>query len=104
MAPDRGEGEPDLLGRAYEYLVEQFAERDRVSMVVYAGASGLVLPPTSGANKARILDALESLEAGGSTNGGEGIQLAYDLATESFLEEGINRVILAGGLQKLDPT
>ena len=84
-----------LLKQGLRFLVEQFAERDRISMVVYAGASELVLPPTSGANKAGILEALESLEAGGSTNGGEGIQLAYDLATQNFLEGGINRVILA---------
>lgn len=77
------------------YLTEQLVERDSISIVVYAGSSGTVLPPTSGADKATILGALERLEEGGSTNGGEGIELAYRLAAENFVEGGINRVVLA---------
>jgi len=66
-----------------------------VAIVVYAGSSGLVLPATSCRNKGPILAALDNLQAGGSTNGGEGIQLAYDTASASFIEGGVNRVILA---------
>jgi len=75
--------------------VEQLREEDRVSIVVYAGRAGLVLPPTSGYDKRRILDAIDGLEAGGSTAGGAGIRLAYDQARESYVEGGNNRVILA---------
>src|SRR5262245_19858732 len=64
-------------------------------MVVYAGASGLVLPSTSCLHKLEILSAIEQLRAGGSTNGGAGIQLAYDVATRNFIKNGTNRVILA---------
>jgi Ca-activated chloride channel family protein len=64
-------------------------------MVVYAGSSGLALPPTSGKDKDRILAALDALEAGGSTNGAEGIRLAYSVAEQHFVKNGINRVILA---------
>jgi Ca-activated chloride channel family protein len=84
-----------LLKRALQMLVGQLEDRDRVSIVVYAGASGVVLEPTAGSDRARISDALDRLEAGGSTNGGEGIALAYALARRSFIEGGINRVILA---------
>jgi Ca-activated chloride channel family protein len=70
-------------------------ERDSVAIVVYAGAAGLVLPPTNGDNKAAIYEAIENLEAGGSTAGGEGIELAYQVAAENFIEGGNNRVILA---------
>jgi Ca-activated chloride channel family protein len=84
-----------LLKRALRLLVKQLDARDRVSIVVYAGASGLVLPPTSGADQRTILDAFDKLQAGGSTNGGQGIALAYATATRSFLQGGINRVILA---------
>ena len=66
-----------------------------MSIVVYAGAAGLVLEPTRGENKRRILDALDRLQAGGSTAGGAGIQLAYAVAKENFMPEGNNRVILA---------
>jgi Ca-activated chloride channel family protein len=69
--------------------------RDRVSIVVYAGASGLVLPPTSGSERQDILDSLDRLQAGGSTNGGQGIELAYATAARHFVEGGVNRVILA---------
>jgi len=84
-----------LLKRGMKMLVEQLDKRDRVAIVVYAGASGLVLPSTSATQKLQILDALERLHAGGSTNGGAGIQLAYDIATRHFIRGGVNRVILA---------
>jgi len=84
-----------LVKRALALLVEQLGERDRLALVAYAGAAGLVLPPTSGADRARILEALERLEAGGSTNGGDGIQLAYDVTQQAFVAGGVNRVILA---------
>jgi Ca-activated chloride channel family protein len=84
-----------LLKRGMKMLVEQLDRRDRVAIVVYAGASGLVLPSTSAGQKTQILDALERLQAGGSTNGGAGIRLAYDLATRHFVRGGVNRVILA---------
>src|SRR3981189_1216972 len=73
-------------------LVSQLREEDRVAIVVYAGRAGLVLPSTS--DKQRILGALEGLEAGGSTAGGAGIKLPYDVARENFIRHGNNRVIL----------
>jgi Ca-activated chloride channel family protein len=76
-------------------LVKELRPEDHVAIVVYAGASGLVLPPTSGADQATILDALARLTAGGSTNGADGIQLAYRAARANFDPRGINRVILA---------
>ena len=76
-------------------LVEQLGENDQVAIVVYAGASGLVLPSTSCIKKAEIMSAIDQLRAGGSTNGGAGIQLAYDIATQNFIKKGTNRVILA---------
>jgi Ca-activated chloride channel family protein len=84
-----------LVKRGFQLLVDQMGERDSVAIVVYAGAAGLVLPPTNGDNKAAIYEAIESLEAGGSTAGGEGIELAYRVAAENFIEGGNNRVILA---------
>jgi len=84
-----------LLKKGLKMLVEQLGENDRVSIVVYAGASGLVLPATSCDNKKDILWALERLSAGGSTNGAGGIQLAYQTAVANYIEGGINRVILA---------
>ena len=84
-----------LLKSALRAMVGHLGENDRVAIVVYAGASGLVLPSTSCQEKARVLAALELLESGGSTNGGAGIQLAYDQAVANFLEKGTNRVILA---------
>ena len=84
-----------LIKRALPLLVEKLTENDRVAIVVYAGASGLVLPSTSCDHKAKILAALENLEAGGSTNGASGIQLAYDTAIANFIKGGTNRVILA---------
>jgi Ca-activated chloride channel family protein len=90
--------EPDklpLLKDSFRMLVEQLREEDRVAIVVYAGAAGLVLPSTSGANKEAILCAIDKLEAGGSTAGAAGIQLAYQVAQRSFMRSGNNRVILA---------
>jgi len=86
-----------LLRRAMDMMVRRLNENDRVAIVVYAGASGLVLPSTSctEANKPRILSALEQLQAGGSTNGGQGIQLAYTVAVQNLIRGGANRVILA---------
>ena len=84
-----------LLKRSLGLLVEQLRPQDRVAIVVYAGNAGLVLPSTSGAEKGRISASIEQLEAGGSTAGGAGIQLAYNVAKENFLENGNNRVILA---------
>ncbi len=84
-----------LVKQAMRLLVDKLEDRDRVAIVVYAGNSGLVLPSTSGSDKQRILDAIEQLEAGGSTNGAAGIQLAYREALANFRRNGINRVILA---------
>jgi Ca-activated chloride channel family protein len=84
-----------LVQWSLQRLVEQLGENDQVSIVVYAGASGLVLPPTSCVHKAAIVSAIAELRAGGSTNGGAGIQLAYDIAAQHFIKNGTNRVILA---------
>ena len=84
-----------LLRQAMGLLVNQLDARDSISVVVYAGASGVVLPPTRGNRKADILNALNQLQAGGSTNGAAGIELAYQMARQNFVEGGINRVILA---------
>ncbi|MEJ1239181.1 von Willebrand factor type A domain-containing protein [Chryseolinea sp. T2] len=84
-----------LLKSSLKMLVEQLRDEDHVAIVVYAGAAGLVLEPTSGANKKTIINALDRLEAGGSTAGGEGIELAYATAKKYFKSEGNNRVILA---------
>jgi len=84
-----------LLKAAMGLLVDQLRAQDRVAIVVYAGASGLVLPPTPGDARGAIRDALDALQAGGSTAGGAGIQLAYEVATRSFIRGGVNRVILA---------
>ncbi|WP_419211156.1 YfbK domain-containing protein [Maribacter sp. X9] len=84
-----------LLKSAFKLLINQLREKDKVAIVVYAGAAGVVLEPTSGRDKKKILNALNKLEAGGSTAGGEGIELAYALATEHFKKNGNNRVILA---------
>ncbi len=83
-----------LVKSGLKLLVEQLDERDRVAIVVYAGASGLVLPSTTGDRKQIILSAIEHLAARGSTNGGAGIQLAYETAAENFIAKGTNRVIL----------
>lgn len=84
-----------LLKQSLKILVKEMRAKDKVSIVVYAGAAGLVLPPTSGDEKETINNALEKLNAGGSTAGGEGIMLAYKIAVENFIKGGNNRVILA---------
>lgn len=84
-----------LVKRSLCLLVRQLSAQDRISLVVYAGSAGVVLPPTSGAQKTKILEAINRLEAGGSTAGVAGIQLAYDLAEDHFQPQGNNRVILA---------
>jgi len=83
-----------LVQSSLSMLTDQLRENDYVSIVVYAGAAGLVLPPTSGMHKDKIKKALYDLEAGGSTAGGEGIQLAYKTAADNLIKEGNNRVIL----------
>lgn len=83
-----------LVKSSMKMLVDQLRQQDRISMVVYAGAAGLVLPPTSGAEKIKIKEAIDRLEAGGSTAGGAGIKLAYRVAKENFMKNGNNRVIL----------
>ncbi|MFX8848536.1 VWA domain-containing protein, partial [Acinetobacter baumannii] len=75
-------------------LVDQLRINDRISIVVYAGNAGLVLPPTSGKEKMIIKQAIDNLEAGGSTAGGAGIKLAYKTAQQNFIKGGNNRVIL----------
>ncbi|PSK95247.1 VWA domain-containing protein [Taibaiella chishuiensis] len=84
-----------LLKASMKLLVRQLRPVDRVAIVVYAGAAGLVLPSTPGDHKAEINAALEQLQAGGSTAGGAGIELAYKIAAEHFIKDGNNRVILA---------
>lgn len=84
-----------LLKQGMDLLVDQMREEDHISIVVYAGAAGLVLDPTSGADKAKIKAAIDQLSAGGSTAGGAGIQLAYDVAEKNFKKDGNNRIILA---------
>lgn len=84
-----------LLKESLKILVRQLRKEDTISIVVYAGAAGLVLPPTSGKDKKIIIDALDKLNAGGSTAGGAGIELAYKTAQENFKKNGNNRVILA---------
>jgi len=91
MPPDK----LPLIKTAMRMLVDTLTERDRIAIVVYAGASGLALPSTSGANKEKIHQAIAQLEAGGSTNGAAGITLAYQVAQDHFAKGGINRVILA---------
>jgi Ca-activated chloride channel family protein len=83
-----------LVQRSLSMLVRELGENDQVSIVVYAGAAGLVLPPTSGADQGQILAAIENLRAGGSTNGGQGIHLAYATARQNFIKHGTNRVLL----------
>lgn len=91
QAPDK----LPLLKSAFRLLVNQMSERDRVSIVTYAGSAGTVLEPTSGAQKEKILAALDGLEAGGSTAGAAGIEQAYRLAEQSLVKDGVNRVMLA---------
>lgn len=84
-----------LLKKSLSLLTKTLSANDRISLVVYAGASGVVLEPTAGNQTAKIELALERLSAGGSTNGAAGIQLAYQMAEKSFIEGGINRILLA---------
>lgn len=84
-----------LLKSSMKVLVDQLRKEDKVSIVVYAGAAGLVLPATNGNEKATIMEALNNLNAGGSTAGGAGIELAYKTAAENFIKGGNNRVVLA---------
>lgn len=84
-----------LLKSAFALLVDQLRPEDRVAIVVYAGAAGLVLESTPGDRKGKILAALNDLEAGGSTAGGQGLRLAYDVAREHYIDGGNNRIILA---------
>jgi Ca-activated chloride channel homolog len=84
-----------LLISSFKTMVEHLRPQDTVSIVVYAGSAGLVLPATRGDDKETILNALGKLKAGGSTNGGQGIALAYQMAKENFISGGVNRVILA---------
>ncbi len=84
-----------LLKQSLKILLEKLRPKDRVAIVVYAGAAGVVLPSTSCDEKDKILKALNKLEAGGSTGGGAGIRLAYKIAKENYIEGGNNRVVLA---------
>jgi len=83
-----------LIKQALRQLVKRMNENDRVAIVVYANRAGIKLDSTSCANKERILEAIDALDAGGSTNGGDGIQQAYALASEHFIRGGVNRVLL----------
>lgn len=83
-----------LVKSSMKLLVDQLREMDKVSIVVYAGNAGLVLSPTSGADKIKIKEAIDELEAGGSTAGGEGIKLAYATARKNYVKGANNRVIL----------
>ena len=84
-----------LVKSAMRMLVDQIRPEDRIAIVVYAGAAGLVLPSTNGDQKEKIINALDQLQAGGSTAGGQGIQLAYKVAQDNFIKGGNNRIILA---------
>ncbi len=83
-----------LVKASLKMLTDQLREKDHISIVVYAGNAGMVLPSTSGDNKIKIKNAIDALEAGGSTAGGAGIELAYKIAQQNFMEEGNNRIIL----------
>ncbi|MCP1603528.1 vWA domain-containing protein [Pseudomonas citronellolis] len=91
---DRREGLPLVKG-TLKLLVDQLRPQDKVSLVVYAGESRVVLEPTSGKDKAKIRAAIEQLQAGGSTAGAAGIELAYRMAQQGFIDKGINRILLA---------
>lgn len=84
-----------LLKSSFKVLLDQLRPQDKVGIVVYAGSAGMVLPPTSAKEKNKIIEALDQLQAGGSTAGGQGIELAYKLAQENFIKDGNNRVIIA---------
>ncbi|MFC6301058.1 DUF3520 domain-containing protein [Pseudomonas sp. CCM 7893] len=91
---DRREGLP-LVKSTLKLLVDQLRDQDRVSLVVYAGESRVVLKPTSGRDKTKIRNAIDQLTAGGSTAGASGIEMAYQMAREGFIDKGINRILLA---------
>ncbi|NVJ60619.1 MAG: VWA domain-containing protein [Gammaproteobacteria bacterium] len=91
----RNEDKLPLLKKSIKLMLNNMSSDDRVAFVVYAGASGVVLPPTKVSEQVKIVSALEQLQAGGSTNGGEGLKLAYQLAAQHFKKDGNNRVILA---------
>ncbi len=97
-----------LLKKGFEKMVNALGENDRVAIVAYAGASGLVLPSTPASEKETLINAINRLQSGGSTAGGEGIQLAYRVAADHFIKGGVNRVILASdgdfnvGISSLD--
>ncbi len=84
-----------LLKSSLKLLLNELSPKDRIAIVAYAGAAGLVLPSTLASEKSKIIDALDKLESGGSTAGGEGIKLAYKVAKDNFISEGNNRIILA---------
>ena len=84
-----------LLKRSLKLLVPTLSERDTISIVIYAGAASIALPPTPGDNEAAIYKALDDLASSGETNGAEGIELAYQLAYENYKEDAINSVLLA---------
>lgn len=90
-----GDDRLPLVQAGLRLLVRQMRPQDHVALVAYAGAAGLVLPPTPGSQPEAILDAIDRLTAGGSTAGGEGLRLAYAVARQNFQKEGTNRVILA---------
>ena len=83
-----------LVKASMKMLTDQLRENDRISIVVYAGRAGVALPATDGSDKIKIKTAIDALEAGGSTAGGEGIQMAYKIAQQNFMKEGNNRIIL----------
>jgi Ca-activated chloride channel family protein len=83
-----------LVKASLKMLTDQLREKDKISIVVYAGNAGVALPTTSGSEKTTIKNAIDALEAGGSTNGGAGIELAYQIAQQHFMHEGNNRIIL----------
>jgi len=84
-----------LLQESYKLLADNLREKDKVAIVVYAGAAGVVLPSTNGIDKQKIKNAIDNLRAGGSTSGAAGIKLAYEIAQKNFVKDGNNRVILA---------
>ncbi|SFF44745.1 vWA domain-containing protein [Thermoflexibacter ruber] len=90
-----GENRLPLLKSSLKLLINELSEKDKIAIVVYAGAAGLVLPSTPASEKSKIIKVLDKLEAGGSTAGGQGIKLAYQVAKENFIAEGNNRIILA---------
>jgi Ca-activated chloride channel family protein len=84
-----------LVRESLKLLVRELGDRDRVALVVYAGRTAVVLPSTGADRKQTILEAIDALQSGGSTNGGAGITLAYQLAVDNFIKDGVNRVVLA---------